>query len=184
MLKSIVAAICMGVVMAMTALGGGTEEGQHIAAPRIVIIDLTEVAGTMPEAAQAEAKVQAEAAALQSEVTNRWEEIRRLSEALEKDGFELSAGDLAQRQKELIAKERELSDYWEKRRTDIVSATSEATDEFSTRLRRAVTNLAGREGWDFVFDSESGRLIYADEAWDRTSALTEAMKAANPQQEP
>lgn len=144
--------------------------------PRIAVVDLAAVAEQMPEKKDVEAKVQAEVAALDREVQNRWKELGRLNQDFKSDEKTLNAKTLTDRQDEIIRKEKELSEYYEKRSSEIKRSATDVSGAFSKLIRSSVADMARQKGFDLVFDKENGRLLYANDRFDHTGDLLEALK--------
>ena len=143
---------------------------------RIAVVDLATVTEQMPEKKNIEAKVQAQVAALDLDVQNRWKELGRLSQDLKSKEKALNAEALAERQQEIISKERELSEYWEKRSSEITRSATNVSGAISKLIQSSVSDMAKQKGFDLVFDKQNGRLLYASDRFDHTVDLLEILK--------
>lgn len=143
---------------------------------RIAVVDLAAVAEQMPEKKDIEVKVQAEVAALDREIQNRWKDLGRLNQDFKSDEKTLNAKALTDRQEEIIRKEKELSEYYEKRSSEIKRSATDVSGAFSKLIRSALADMANQKGFDLVFDKENGRLLYANDRFDRTGDLLEVLK--------
>lgn len=167
-------AIGVGVTWALSAgvFPSTSSAGQEL---RIAVVDLATVTEQMPEKKAVEATVQAEAEALDIDVQNRWKELGRLSQDIKSKEKALSAEALVERQEEIIRKEKELSEYWEKRSSEIRRSATDVSGAISKLIRSSVSDMAKRKGFDLVFDRESGRLLYANDRFDHTVDLLETL---------
>lgn len=143
---------------------------------RIAVVDLVAVAEQMPEKKDVEVKVQAEVAALDREVQTRWKELGRLNQDFKTEEKMLNAKALAARQDDIIRKEKELSEYWERQSAEIQRSATDVTGAFSKLIRSSVADMARQKGFDLVFDKENGRLLYANDRFDHTAELLEVLK--------
>jgi Skp family chaperone for outer membrane proteins len=137
---------------------------------------LAAVAEQMPEKKSIEVKVQAEVAALDREIQNRWKELGRLNQDFKSDEKTLSAKALTDRQDEIIRKEKDLSEYYEKRSSEIKRSATDVSGAFSKLIRSALADMANQKGFDLIFDKENGRLLYANDRFDRTGDLQSVLK--------
>jgi len=142
----------------------------------IAVVDLAAVAEQMPEKKDVEAKVQAEVTALDREIQTRWKELGRLNQDFKSDEKTLNAKTLTDRQDEIIRKEKELSEYYEKRSSEIKRSATDVSGAFSKLIRSALADMANQKGFDLVFDKENGRLLYANDRFDRTGDLQAVLK--------
>ena len=166
LIAGVVWAVFIGIFPTISA------DGQEL---RIAVVDLVSVAGQMPEKKDVEARVQTEVEALDREVQSRWKELERLNRDYRAAEEVSNAEALAARQNEIVRKEKELSEYWEKHAEAIKRSAVDVSDTFSKLIRSSVADMAKQKGFDLVFDKENGRLLYANDRFDHTTDLVEVL---------
>ncbi|MBI3985953.1 MAG: OmpH family outer membrane protein [Lentisphaerae bacterium] len=168
-------ALSAGTAFAIFTGAFSSAAGQEL---RIAVVDLAAVAEKMPEKKDVEARVQTDVEALDREVQSRWKELERLNRDFKTAEETSNAEALAARQKDIIRKEKELGEYWEKRSAEIKRSATDGTGAFSKLIRSSVADMAKQKGFDLVFDKENGRLLYASDRFDRTGDLVEVVNRA------
>ena len=134
----------------------------------IAVIDLERIVNQLPETARIETDVRAEMEKLRTRVDARWKEIGVLSHELASTRKALSEAEAARRQKALMVKERELSEFWTDESERIKRDAAKAGRAVSERIESRIAEHAANKGYALVFDRKSGRLMYADKKFNRT----------------
>lgn len=144
--------------------------------PRIAVVDLAVAAENMPGKKDVEAHIQAQIEALNREIETRWKEVEKLNEEFDASRKALSAEGQAEYQAKIIHKEKDISEYWAKRSEEIRRSATDGAGAFSELIRLSISDMAGKKGFDLVFDKENGRLLYASDRFDHTRELLEIME--------
>ncbi len=150
------------------------------AAGKIGVVDVEAILTALPERAAVESTLKLKLATLQKDVDGRWAEVARLSAELKE--MQTAGGNkegIAQSQENIIKKETELSAYWNSMADRIRAETELMSVELSGAVEQAITRFAKDNSYQLMFDSKSGKLIYAAEGLDCTDAALKVVLAGS-----
>ena len=129
-----------------------------IQAQKIAYINSNTLMADVPEIKSADSNLQA----FQSQLQKKGEQMVAVLQGKYQD--------LAKRQQ---------SDFEQDMNKQIADKRQALYQPILDRLNMLINDVAKEKGYNFVFDSSTGVILYADEMYDLTQAVKEKMKATN-----
>jgi len=158
----------LALLLACTSMCANVVFGEGL---EIAVVEIESIINQLPEKQELEAGLKDELHRLQEEVDKDWNAILAGSEDLADKQEGLSPEGIARRQNEMISKEAELGEYWNKTAEKIKRRTEEVAQGFSKKVEQQIAEFARQNSYDLVFDRASGKLIYAAGHLNQTQAV-------------
>lgn len=97
---------------------------------------------------------------------------------------DISPKDLETQSAALKAEEATIQEFEQDMNKQVSDKRQSLYQPILDRLNNLINEVAKDKGYSFVFDSSTGVLLYADEAYDLTAAVKEKLQASAPKEAP
>ena len=150
-----------------------------VQAEKIAFINSNVLMADVPEIKSADSNLQA----FQSQLQKKGEQmVTALQAKYQELGKRQQSGDISPKDLEaqstlLKAEEQKIADFEQDMNKQIADKRQALYQPILDRLNKLINDVAKEKGYNFVFDSSTGVILYADEAYDLTQAVKEKMKS-------
>lgn len=125
-----------------------------------------------PQAQDATRRLQREFASREEEIVRKQDEIRRMEEALERDGAVMSESDRRNRNLEILSRKRELRRMQEEFREDVNIRRNDALGGLQELIKEVIQEVGSSGKFDLIFYDG---IAYADKGLDVTEQVLEGL---------
>lgn len=125
-----------------------------------------------PQAQDATRRLQREFASREEEIVRKQDEIRRMEEALERDGAVMSESDRRNRNLEILSRKRELRRMQEEFREDVNIRRNDALGSLQELIKEVIQEVGSSGKFDLIFYDG---IAYADKGLDVTEQVLEGL---------
>jgi outer membrane protein len=152
--------------------------GSVLAQLKIGYVNSQEVLSSFPDAVEANRKLEAEASEWQAELRRREEDLTQRQEQIEQQSMLLSDAKKQQLAEELQALYIEAQQYQNEKfgeQGEFFRRREELFAPVYDKINETIQNLGQSEGYDFIFDSIAGNLLWAKPEYDSTDKVLAAL---------
>jgi outer membrane protein len=135
-------------------------------------VDAIRLLEEAPQAQEATRRLQREFASREEEMVRKQDEIRRMEDALERDGAVMTESDRRNRGLEVLALKRELRRMQEEFREDVNIRRNDALGGLQELIKETIQEVGSAGDFDLIFFEG---IAYADEALDITAQVLEGL---------
>jgi outer membrane protein len=170
----------MNKIVILTLLLLGISMTGSYAQDKIAHINSASLMKDLPEIKAADSKLQAFQTQLQKKGEQMVTDLQAKYQDLSKkqQNGEISPKDLDTQSAALKAEESKINDYQQDMNNQLVQKRQELFQPILDRLNNLINDVAKEKGYNYVFDTSTGVLLYADEKYDLTEAVRAKINAA------
>jgi outer membrane protein len=169
----------IGVFLGMTSV-------PLFAQQKIGYVDSERILAASPDAVDAQKKLDDENEEWGNEIQRMNEELRSLREALDQQSLLLSEARKKEKQEEIESLYSRIQLYQNQKwgqQGEFFRRQQELLQPVYDRITATIHRIAEEEGYDFILDSVQGNLLYAQEKYDLTDQVIEALEKEAPSSE-
>lgn len=144
------------------------------------VVNLDAVYSSLPEMEIAQRKLQSKAESLQKSLKKKYEELMRLSKALQAAGNNISPSKRKDREEKIMKLQREFTKEQSEGQQKIREKEIELISPIETKIQKVVQNYSKSLGLSAVFGygKNGTRVLYANNECDITNQVLQKLKTA------
>src|SRR5690606_10057471 len=146
---------------------------------KIGYVDLQRALNEVQEGKAAKARLKARLEKSQSQLDKEQEALRAKKEELDKKRLAMDEATLRQRMEELDRELVRVSGLYTQLQRELAEEERQATQEIFGRMRQIISQIAEKEGFDFIFEVNESGLLHAPSALDLTNELVRRYDATH-----
>ena len=146
---------------------------------KIGYVDLQRALNEVQEGKAAKARLKARLEKSQSQLDKEQEALRAKKEELDKKRLAMDEATLRQRMEELDRELVRVSGLYTQLQRELAEEERQATQEIFGRMRQIISQVAEKEGFDFIFEVNESGLLHAPSALDLTNELVRRYDATH-----
>ena len=146
---------------------------------KIGYVDLQRALNEVQEGKAAKARLKARLEKSQSQLDKEQEALRAKKEELDKKRLAMDEATLRQRMEELDRELVRVSGLYTQLQRELAEEERQATQEIFGRMRQIISQIAEKEGFDFIFEVNESGLLHAPSSLDLTNELVRRYDAAH-----
>ena len=154
--------------------------GTQLQAQKIASIDMDRILTSITEYQDAQEQLDQLAAKWQQEINQQYDQIKGMYNKYQAEQVLLSEEQQAQREEEIIAKEKAVRDLQRERfgpEGALFQRRQELVKPIQDAVYEAVENYANTRGYDFIFDrAGSAGIIFSSDTYDKTDDILRALR--------
>ncbi len=143
-------------------------------AQRIAHVDTDYILGKIPAYTSAQSKLDNYSKEWQTEVENAFKKVDELYKKFQAEADILPQATKNQREDEIIAKEKEAKELQKKyfgANGELAKKRQELIKPIQDNVYNALKQLATENSYDYIFDKQTGDIIYASEKYDESDEV-------------
>lgn len=156
-----------------------TLPGLSSAAVKIGYVDLQRALNEVEAGKAAKARLQARLEKSQAQLDKEQASLRARKEELDKKRLAMDEATLRQRMEELDRELVRVSGLYTQLQRELAEEERQATQEIFGRMRQIISQIAEKEGFDFIFEVNESGLLHAPSALDITNELVRRYDATH-----
>jgi len=154
--------------------------GASLNAQKIASVDMEKILASITEYQDAQEQLDQLAAKWQQEINQQYDAIKGMYNKYQAEQVLLSEDQRAQREEEIIAKEKSVRDLQRNRfgaEGALFERRQELVKPIQDAIYEAIEQYASTRGYDFIFDrAGSAGIIFANDTYDKTDDILRALK--------
>ena len=147
--------------------------GGALAESKIGFVDTAKLMEAAPQVKAAQAKIEAEFAPREKELTKLQQEIRALEDRQSREGSVMSESESSKLERDVLAKRRDLKRTQEEFRDDLNIRRNEVLSKLQKDILDAVIAFAKEQNFDLIL---SGGVAYSSDKVDVTESVLKKLK--------
>jgi outer membrane protein len=147
--------------------------GGALAETKIGFVDTAKLMEAAPQVKAAQAKIEAEFAPREKELTKLQQEIRALEDRQSREGSVMSESESSKLERDVLAKRRDLKRTQEEFRDDLNIRRNEVLSKLQKDILDAVIAFAKEQNFDLIL---SGGVAYSSDKVDVTESVLKKLK--------
>lgn len=154
-----------------------------MAQSKIGYIDSEKILSTFPPAMEAQKKLEDENVKWGQEMQRMNDELRGLQEQLDQQSLLLSDAKKREMTDEMQAQVRRIQQFQDQKwgqQGEFFRRQQELLNPVYEQINTAIHKIGKEEGYDFIFDSVQGNLLFAQEKYDLTDKVLEELEKGTP----
>ncbi len=163
--------IALIVVTLAAALAGGAFAGA--AELRLGYVDAARLLDEAPQAKDATNRLKDEFASREEEIALAQDKIKRLEEALQRDGAVMSEDERKKQTLDILSRKRELRRMQDEFREDVNIRRNDAIGNLQVLIKQTIEDIGSAQRFDLIFFDG---IAYANSALDITDQVLEGLK--------
>jgi outer membrane protein len=167
----------------MLAVLGVLGSASLMAQSKIGYIDSEKILSTFPPAMDAQKKLEDENVKWGQEMQRMNDELRGLQEQLDQQSLLLSDAKKREMTDEMQAQVRRIQQFQDQKwgqQGEYFRRQQELLNPVYEQINAAIHKIGKEEGYDFIFDSVQGNLLFAQEKYDLTDKVLEELEKGTP----
>lgn len=130
---------------------------------------------TYPEAIEAQRKFQQEVDAVDKELKQMEQGLVAKQQEFNQQSILLSEKKKQEKQQEMQDLYVRLQQYRQEKQNELTQRQDELMQPILDKMDAAIQKMGVEEGWDFIFDSLQGNILYAQKKYDLTDKLLDVL---------
>lgn len=154
--------------------------GAQLDAQKIASVDMEKILSNITEYQDAQEQLDQLAAKWQQEINQQYDAIKGMYNKYQAEQVLLSEDQRAQREEEIIAKEKAVRDMQRQRfgpEGALFERRQELVKPIQDAVYEAIESYANTRGYDFIFDrAGAAGIIFSNDTYDKTDDILRALK--------
>lgn len=130
---------------------------------------------TYPEAVEAQKKFQQEVDAVDKELKQMEQGLIAKQQEFSQQSILLSEKKKQEKQQEMQDMYVRLQQYRQEKQNELAQRQDALMQPVLDKMDAAIQKMGAEEGWDFIFDSLQGNILYAQKKYDLTDKLLDVL---------
>lgn len=142
-------------------------------------VDLQRALNEVQEGKAAKARLQARLEKSQQQLDKEQQALKARMEELDQKRLAMDEATVRQRREELDREMMRVSGLYTQLQRELAEEERKATQEIFDRMRRIISQIAEKEGFDFIFDMNEAGILHGPSSFDLTNELVRRYDATH-----